>query len=305
MANERVFDEVDALTVNSVEVGGINSIGITQGHIDTVESDDGNQGPAVRSRGGQKVDLSLVSTDVIDLIALLISTPATAIFYGRESGAATYVKSTIGTATSKLVMHTGALRLSRGAYAQMTVDGTVRSDGADTFTEICKHEDGQSAPTLVFPARLWKPTALTHGTIAVLHPVDANIRITPVLRQDYGDGDAGLSAFDIAGWKVAVEATVRDSDAYLTNSYDICTQLLDQGTKDLVIALEGVGQQGNQELTLRNCAFESRRKAAGKDYTGHTLSGGLQFEDPDSPYTMRTIDHATPAERLINFATPA
>ena len=170
MANKRVFDEVEDASVNGVNLGGVSAISVGQSYMEELESDDGGDGPDDYSASGQRTDIDINSTDVLQLIALLISTPAAAVFSGHESGTApgTYVKSTIGTGNSKIVCHTGQLTLSRGAYANMSVNGTVRTDGTEAFSAIAKHEVGVAAPTLQFPARLWKPTGMTHGAQAIL-----------------------------------------------------------------------------------------------------------------------------------------
>lgn len=302
MANERVFDEVEGLQVNGITVGGLTSAGVTQGYMDQLEAENGGQGPDAYDEGGQRVDLSLTTTDVLQLIPLLIATPATAFFYGHESGAATFTKATIGTANSKLRMHTASLRVSRGAYAQMTLDGTVAGNGTEEFEAICVYADGQSAPTLSYPLMIWKPTALAHGALSVYHPMDLSLRLTPRLLTRYGDTDVGLTALDVAGWNAAVEITVHDSGKYSTSSHEVCTQLLVAGIADLVVDLEGVGQTPDKVLTLRNCKFRQRRKNTQRGDTGHTVSGILQWRDPLTPWTVRTLDHETPATRLVDIA---
>lgn len=302
MANQRVFDEVEALTVNSTNVGGINSVSVEQSYMDNIQADGGGAGPDAYDEAGEKVTVSIASTDVLQLIPLLISTPATCLFYGHESGATTYTKATVGTAKSKLVCHTGRLGVTRTGHAAMNIDGTIRSDDAETFEDICTYLDGQSAPTLHYPGRIWKPTALAHGSITVLHPVSLNVRITPRLLQRYGDTDVGLTALDVAGHDVSVDLTVHDSGVQGVTAYEVMTELIKQGTKDLTVDLEGVGATADQVLTLRNCRWRRRGKSTQRGDTSHSLSGVLQWIDPESPYTARTLDHETPATRLINIA---
>lgn len=301
--NKRVFDDVEDVSVNGINLGGLSAIAIAQSYMDEVEADDGGQGPDEYSESGERTDIDINSSDVLELIPLLISTPGTAEFSGHESGTApaTYVKSTIGTAASKIVCHTASLNVSRGAFATMSVQGTVRTDGVETFSAVAKHEVGQAAPTLQYPARLWKPTGMTHGAQTILHPVDFSMAISPRrLLVLYDGDDVGVTVVDIPGWTITGGLTVHDSSKDGVNDWDVMTKLIAAGLADLTIAVEGVGSQGDMNLIVRNVKFRKRDKRSGRQVTQHALTWVAQFRDPGG--TERTVDAAISADRMVNFA---
>jgi len=257
------------------------------------------------------VDLSITTRDILKMIPVLIATPATALFYGRQSGVTgdNWTKATIGSGNSPLVMHAASLSLSRTAYGQVQLDGTVRSDGTEAQTALLAFLDAQAAPTETLPNYLWQIQSVSHdpgGTpLTIVHPVDLTLRVTGILRTDYGDTDVGLSAVDIAGYRYALDLTVCDSGKDGANSWQTVSALIANGTKDLAITIQGVGQQATQTLTIRNVKFTGNTKTMGRDYTGHRTTGVINRLDPGAAPTLRTIDAATPADRIINFADAA
>lgn len=303
MANKRIYDEVDGLKVNAMPIGGVTAINTEQGYVHEVDSlSDGVAGPSDVDQAGQRVTFSINTTDVINLIPLLISTPSGAEWYGHESGAATYGKATL----VNPVCHSGRFAAALGSYATITVDGQCRfANATDTFDNIEGFLAGQSGPTLTHPSRLWQPKSAAHGALSPLHVQALSFNVAGRLMEGYDGGDKGLTAVDVAGYGVVgVELTIRDVTQQTgPPTHDIATALMKNGVKDLVVAFEGVGTTPNYNLTLRNCKFASRRKATGRDWTGWTMGAKLQWRDPTgSPPVIRTLVDATPANRLIDFA---
>ena len=288
MANKRIYDEVDGLKVNTISTGGVTSVNTEQSYADEADSiGDGMAGPSDVDQAGQQVTFSINTSDVLQLIPLLISTP---------SAAATLVKP---------VCAAGRFAAARGSYATITVDGQCRfANSDDTFEDVEGFTAGQSAPTLTHPSLLWQPKNAVHGALSPLHTQSLSFNIPRRLIVDYSDGDKGTTAVDVGKYGVVgVELAIRDVTQTGSPPHDMATALMKNGFKDLVIGFEGVGDTPDYNLTLRNCQFRNRRKTTGQGWTGWALSGALQWRDPTgSPPTIRTLDNATPANRLINFA---
>jgi hypothetical protein len=308
MANKRVFDEVHGLTFNGGEdevlIGGITSIETTQSYAVNVDSvQDDFEGPSDVSQAGQQVAFSVASTDVLKLIDLLIGEFTGAEWHGRESGAATYGKGTL----VNPVPYAGRFSAAKGSYATISADGMCRfAAAADTFDDVEGWEDGVAVdPTLTDPSRLWRPQSCTHGSLEPLHVESIGFTIPGRIITDFGDDDMGMTAVDRAGYGVVgVDLTIRDTTKQTgPPTHDIATALIKNGVADLAVTFEGVGKTANKILNLRNLVFRSKRKTTGRDWTGFTLSGVLQWMDPDDPWTKRLLT-GTEADRLIYWSDP-
>ena len=299
----RVYDEVAGLIVNSVSIGGVSRIETSQSHRNNVESKgDGDAGAAEVDQAGQIVDFSFATEDALKLIDLLNATPASAEWFGHESGAATYAKGSL----VNPVCHSGQFNAALGSYATIAVNGTCKfPNAAATFDDVEGFLGGQSAPTQTYAGRQWQPGDAVHNTLTALHVQSLSFNISPreVLR-DCDAGDMGMTAVDLAPWNVVgVELAVRDTTQQTgPPTHDIGTALMKNGVQDLVVPLIGVGSTANKTLTLRNCRFRSKRRTGGNGWTGFALSAVLGWADPNDPWTKRTLNDGTPANRLIDFA---
>lgn len=301
--NKRVYDEVDGLKINTISIGGVTGIDVEQSHAVEIDSvSDGVDGPSDADQAGQQVTFTIITTDVIQLIPLLISTPGSAEWFGHESGAATYGKGTL----VNPVCHSGAFSSALGSYATITVNGQCRfPTAASTFKDVEGWLAAQQGPTLTHPSKLWQPKSAVHGALEPLHVQALNFNIPGRLMTDHDGGDKGITAVDVAGYTLgAVDLTIRDSTQQTgPPTHDMATALIENGKNDLVVSFEGVGDTPDYNLTLRNMVFRRKRKTGGRGWSGHALNGVQQWRDPTgSPPTIRKIDHATAAERLINFA---
>lgn len=306
MPNNRIYSEVDGLVANGVAVGGVTAITTEQGYVDNIDSEnDGTDGPSDVDQAGQQVAGSVETTDVLQGIPLLLSTPTTAVFFGKESGAATWGKTTL----ANPVFHALRFAAQRGQYASIGVDFQCRfAAAADTFDDVEVFLRAQTVPTLTHPGRLWRPGSATHGSdpgLTAVHVQGITFTLAGRLLVDFDGDDLGTTVVDVAGYGAgAVELTIRDL-AQQTGppTHEIATALMNNGVQDLVIGLKGVGDTADKTLTLRNCTFNQSRKSTGRDFTGRTISGRLQWRDPTgAPPVIRTIDDATAADRLIDFA---
>lgn len=306
MANKRIYDEVDGLKFNGaspISVGGVTSISTEQGYVHNIDSrNDGVDGPSDVDSAGQKVTFSVQTEDVLQIIPLLIATFTSVEWFGHESGTSTYGKGTL----ANPVLHSGRFTAGLGSYATISMDGQCRfGAAADTFDDVEGFLDGQTVPTLTHPGRQWQPGNAVHGALTALHVQSLGFNIAGRVLEDYDAGDMGTTAVDVAGYgAVGVDLTIRDAAKQAGSpTHNLATALMKNGIADLVVPLLGVGDTADKTLTLRNCKWRSYRRAGGRDWTGFTLSGVLQWRDPTgSPPVIRTLGDATPAARLINFA---
>lgn len=308
MANQRIYDEVDGLkfTTSDIEVGGVTSIGTEQSFTHNVDSlSDGVQGPSDADEAGQRETFRIVTTDVMQGIPILIGTHASMQFFGHESGVAppnNYGKVVLIVP----VPHALDFQAQRGQYATATIDGMCRFNlAASEFADVEGFTEHQAAPTLRHPLRLWQPKSVVHGSLLPSAVQSVAFSLAGRVLEDYGDTDKGMTAVDVAGFALgAVTLTIRDSGQQTgPPTHNMPTALLKNGVKDLVVSFEGVGDTPDAVLTLRNCKFRKSARAGGRDWSGYTLSGVMQWRDPSgAPPLIRTINDATPADRLINFA---
>lgn len=296
-----IFDEVEGLVVNSVNVGGITSIGTEQSHLHTVDSEgDGEDGPSDASEAGQQVTFNIVTSDVLQGIPLLIATPASAVWYGHEVGVATYGKGSL----VNPVCHALSFDSRLGGYAAITVQGDCQfPNAAATYDDVEGFVIGQPPPSLTHPSRQWQPHNAVHGSFTAYEIMGLTFGVRGKVRRHYRGNDKGVTTVAVAGYGlVEVTLTIRDTQVQAgPPSHDFGAALMNNGVQNLVVDFEGVGDTADKTLTLRNCKFRGKRKTAGRDWTGHTLNGVLQWRDP-SGGTIRKLDDATPANRLINWA---
>lgn len=306
MANKRLFDDVQGLVVNTIDVGGATSVAVTADHVHKIDSrEDSVQGTSVVSDSGQRVDVDIRTTDVMKMVSLLASAPGALNCKARESGAATYGLLEVAPAPhGVLVMHSANFSCSRDRYAALGVRGTVRfASNAKTFADVVKFTAAQTAPTIAQPSRLWQPTAMAHdgdATIAILHATEASFDITGRVLTDYGDDDLGMVAVDVADYD-AITGTITIRDASVATGQQVAQQLVGNGVGDLSITLEGVAEVATKTLLLRNVKFRSYERTGGKDYTSWRVPFAAQWRDAANPYTIRTLTDATPANRMVNF----
>ncbi len=296
-----IFDEVEGLVMNAVNVGGLTSIGTDQGYAHTVDSEaDGQDGPSNASEAGQRLTYNLVTSDVLRGIPLLIATPTSALWYGHEVDAATYGKGSL----VNPVCHALSFDSRLGSYATITVQGQCKfPNAAATFDDVEGFVIGEAAPSLTHPNRQWQPRSAVHGSLTAQEVMGLTFNVRGKLLEHYRGGDKGTTVMVVAGYGlVEVTLTIRDTQVQAgPPSHDLGTALMKNGVQSLVVNFEGVGDAADKTLTLRNCKFRTKRKAAGRDWSGHTLSGVLQWRDATGG-TVRTLDDATPADRLINWA---
>jgi len=304
MANTRIFDEVDGLKFvgvttpdDDIIVGGVTSIGTEQGYDE--ESDgvsNGIAGPDDVSQAGQKVTIDLATTDVLTAIDLLNNDLASAEWFGHEATTAKYGKASL----VKPVFTSVRLSAADG-FASISAQGEcVFPDAAATFDDVEGFLGGQNAPTLKHPSRLWQVSNAVYGALSAEHVKGLSLNIPGVALRDRNGTDIGMTSIVLARYGVVeVELTIRDSTPAGTPKHDLATQMMLAAMNDLTVDFAGVAETPDKTLNMRNVKFTRRRAARGRDWTGHTLSGKLQWRDPLTAFTARTLNHTTDAERLI------
>ncbi len=300
MSNKRVYDEVQGLVMNGVSVGGVTSIEVEEGYSSEQKSEfDGAQGPTALENAGAFVKATVRTTDITKAIALLISTPGTAEWFAAESGLATFSKASLVAP----VFHKLDMRFNR-ENAVATLEARCRFPASNADIEnVHALLAAQTAPTRTHPNRLHKVLAADHGLQGVLHIEDLSVSVAGRLLTDWGDEDIGETAVDVAGFgDVSVNATFKDSSQISSGpGYDLRTALIKNGVKDLVVELGGVAEVADAVMTLRNCKWRGGVRSGAEGYSRLTMRGELQYRDPATPFTIRTINHATAATRLINI----
>lgn len=315
MANIRVYDDVEDLTINSVNVGGVTSIAINQDYVDTARSETSGygsttaaQGPEAVGMSGERTTLSFATSDVTQMVDLLKSTPGEVSWHGHESGAATYGTTTIAPAApgnAAVLVHSASLSFSRGAYGVLSFDAIVRTDGAEGWSDYIKYVDAAVAPTLNPTARLWKPLTVTHTAVSITQIMSMDLTVTGRVLEDYSSDGVGVIA-DLAGWSsVTGNFVTREQDESAELGYDLGTKAMELAfgaTSSLAVSLEGVGESVAQTLTILNVHLTSRARTGGHDWTGNSYGFEAQWRDPTTPWAERTLDAAVATDRLINFA---
>ncbi|KPL10733.1 hypothetical protein AMJ85_05285 [candidate division BRC1 bacterium SM23_51] len=304
MANTRHYEKVLGCVVNTVNVGELTSVTVVEDYLRKIQTvRDGLQGPGRHDQAGQMVRVTMVTTDILEMINVLISTPGTMVFYGKESGKTTYAKETI---TAPL-FHALTFNASKAGYAIVSLKAECQfANATDTFDEIVVPLDGQTAPSRTAPERLWRPTTCVYGALEPAHIESFSLTLPGVLLTDDDGGYIGVAVLEKPGYgDPTFTLVIRDSAKQVAGSYDIGTALMQAAAlESLVVGFEGVGSVEDQELTLRNAQFLTKQEAHGTDWTGHTLTGALDYLDSDGT-TVRTLDAQTPADRLINWAAAA
>lgn len=310
LINKRVYDEVQGLVFagaglsgSALAVGGITNITVEEGYeSDIKNSFDGAQGPTAHEVAKAFVKSTIRTTDVLKMIDLLISLPgaASSEWLGPQSGAVTFIKGTL----AGYVFHALDFQ-ANDDFAVATLQAQHRfANSIDDFEAVHTFVTGVAGPvTRTHPDRLYRIKSCTHGGQAILHVQDMSFRLAARLITDSGDGDVGQTAIERGDFNdIGVSLSFRDSSKHASGSYDLATQILKAGSADLVVVLDGAGELVDKKITLRNCKFTNRQRIAQEGWTGFKLTGSLVFRDPATPFTVRTVNHATPATRMIDVA---
>lgn len=308
LTNNRILNEVQGLKFTGVVtpgddvlIGGVTSVEDTQDFEEkAASSGDGMGGSSDIDQSAQRVDVSVATEDALKGIPLMINALASMEYFGKESGASTYQKMTI----LKPRFHSLGFSAARSQHATINLQATCQfGDAADEFEDVVTPLAAQPTPTLTDPGRVWRMKNLRFGSLTPQHLQSIGFNLRRQVDVDWNDDDLGITAVDVTGGVIDVDVFIRDSKIQTgPPTHDIAAAIIKAGTDDLLVDLEGVGNQADATLTIRNVKFASRRKASQRGYSGWRVSGTALWQDPLTPFTQRTLDHATPADRMINFA---
>jgi hypothetical protein len=277
-----------ALSTNGVAVGGLASMAFNASFQDVVVSEaDGAVGAEDVDRAGMSIGVTCECTDVKKSNAILDAAVATTTFYGRESHATTYKLITV----EDIVWMAMNLTLSKNADGRLSLNGLVRPpDGSTGLDDIIVPTGAQSAPSLTYPARLFRPHngSFDPGSpITITHLESIGLSLTAEQFQDYADDDIGMTSVDRGGFgALQVTATFKDRSQ--------AEALLDAARGVLTLDLVGRAGGDEQTLTVNNLLWTGISENKGKDYWSYTLTGsaGWRKHDPVTPinYTLNSTN---------------
>lgn len=285
-----------ALTTNGVNVGGLASMGFNANFQDVVVSEpDGAVGAEDVDRAGMTIGVTCECTDVKKAASILDAAVGTTTFYGRESHATTFKLITV----ADIVWAAMNMTLNKNADGRLSLTGLVRPpDGATGLDDIIVPTAGQNAPTLTYPARLFRPHngSFNAGSpIPITHLESITLALTAEQFQDYGDDDIGMTAVDRGGFgPLQVTAGFKD--------YTQAEALLDASRGVLTLDLVGRAGGDEQTLTVNNLLWHGIQETKGKEYWNYTLTGSAGWRKNAMTPVLYTL---TSTDKLFEIADKA
>ena len=287
MANNRVFN-VQGLNTNGQAVGGLAALGFDAAYSDIIRSSgDGAIGVEDVDRAGLGVGVSLESTDVMKVNAILAAAVGNTTFSGKESGNTKWQNATV----PGIVWHGADVNLGKAADGTLSMRGAVRfADGTTTLADVIRILGGQtSAPTQTYPARLYRPHGAAFNPGAAINPVhleSVRLSLSANLLQEYGDDDVGMTAVDIIDWNdLAVTLVYKDASQIAAS--DRSTELMAAGRGVLTVPLLGRGCMAGKTLTVNNLLWTGVSHQKGREYWLFTMTGSASWRKPDATaYTL-------------------
>jgi len=297
MANKRVF-QAQALTVNTVAVGGLARISFDATYRDVIRSrPDGAFGVEDVDRTGLVIGVTIDCTDVVKINQLLASTPGDMTFYAKESGTATFHKYTIVSADAKTVLTGGRLSFPKNADGTLSLSGRLAvTDGTKDLKDVLKVDDAEAAPVLTYPVRLQRPHNASFDpdgadpAIAPIHLESVELSLDAVVIDDYADADVAVTAVDVVGWN-PLRTTFSHKDASPSGVVpigDISGKLMGAVRGVLTVLLLGRGGAANKTLTVNNLLFTGARPEFGDGYGTFGMSGESGWKNGATTYAMNS-----------------
>lgn len=301
--------KVGGLTIGVTAIGGLQSV-TPRFSFENVHATpaDGAIGPETISLSKLKLDINVVSSDVLKAIGALTSTNGVVKFALLQSGAATG-----HTTTGAYVVWTGlGLDFSEEDDATMTLDGTFRDpdnealttmsllleamlDRADTVT-ITPPANYPAGFTQTFPTRMYRPNTCTFVPSTGTDPDDdipiPNIKsvrydVAAKVLTDADDNSIGLVAVDIPTWDIGrVSITYRHGGLYDSATHAegavgnvLAARLIQAIDGRLKFNLTGrVGGAFNaNSCKITGLKFTDYTETAGPEFSEFTLSGQCAY----------------------------
>ena len=279
MPNLRTF-LVQGLKLNAVDVAGLASLSLSGDFTVVQGRPDGGLGIEEVSRGGLSCSFSAQCADVSSVNAILGAAKADTIFYGKESGAATYRKYTIPSSVAWIVLNSMNLSLSSRDHGSLSLNGKISFlDGTKTLVDALTSVAAQAAPTLVHPIRLSKPNSVSFDPIAAgegtnvtpKHTSAVSLSLSGETIEDYSDTDLS-TVVDFVRWN-ALEVSWTFRDASVTSGSNIVAALLGKSYGTLTVLVDALGGQAGKTLTVNNVLWKGYEQRDAKDYSEFTIKG--------------------------------
>lgn len=301
MANSRTF-RAEAVTTNgATALGGVTTITTRARFLDIVTSQpDGSIG-AVVDRRGQAVEIEMESTDVAKGFTVLNGAEQATVFSTKESGAATYQRRTTGVT----VLNRLSMQFARERDATMRLSGQCRFGSGEDVTDIITALAAQTAPTVVIPARLYRPfsaiwTETQEDPVTLAHVEALSLSLQAGLISDQNDVDLGTEAVDRVEFE-PLEVTLTIRDFGVSGGLDRAVNTLAAGLGTLAVSLRGRGGAANKTLTIRNLQWRDASPEHGPGYSQAVLSGVAGWHDL-RPAANPAVFTLTGANALAAFA---
>lgn len=300
MANQRTF-QVQGLELNGVAIGGLATIQFNATYGNVIESaSDGAIGAEDVDRAGLAIGVTISCTDVTKVNAALVAAVGNTIFWGKESGAATYHKYTV----PGIVLTGMNLNLSKVVDATLQLTGRVRlADGAKDLDDVLAltAADAGAAMVSTYPARLYRPNTASFDpegadpAIAPIHVESVGLSLAANVLEDFSDTDIGMTAVDIGGWR-ALQVTLGHRDTKAESPSHINAKLMGAARGVLTVVLLGRAGAANKTLTANNLLWTGSTQQDRADYSEFTLAGGCGWKAGATTYAINTGD------KLFSFA---
>ncbi|MCJ7778634.1 MAG: hypothetical protein MUP16_10005 [Sedimentisphaerales bacterium] len=288
--NKRVYHP-QAMTINTVAVGGIMTVAVQEGYENIVRSSpDGLQGPPIVDRECQFCRGTIVVQDWIDAVLLLLGTIGTCIFYERISGVAATTGYTMHTLTNP-VIHTITLTFNKGGYATVSANFECKAnDETETIADMHAMTDTHAAPTYVPASRGgWRIISAVLGAINIYHLTGFTFTITLPLVKACKDEDIAYTAVDARLDGLTATGLINFQDSEITASQLKVQQLLLASAEDLIITVVQSPGTGNKVITIANIIFtgDGENYDVNAEFTGYSANYEVN-NDPAAPLTLGT-----------------
>ncbi len=298
MANSRVYNAQALKVVTpNITIGGMASAGISPSYRDVIQSrGDGAAGVEDVDRAGLRIGTSFEASDVTKVNAILDAAESDVSFSGKESASTNWHHALI-----KRNTFTGMnLNFPFNADASMSLTGVLRAalvtDGMAQHVVITTNT---TAPTVVYPTRLYRPYGVAFGLSSPLAPVhmqSVQLALTAEVLEDYGDRDLAIMAVDRLFWN-PLQVTLAFRDFSKSSGVDMASRMLDRGREQLTLGLSGRAGAADKTLTIENLLFTGEPNITkGRDYWEFSLTGLAAWKSGATVYTMNA------SNKLFSFA---
>ena len=307
MANTRTYKCIGLVT-NGVSVGGLATLSFDGRQAVLASPGHGAIGAEDVDRLPLSCDVALQCQDPDKGLAILNATPASTLWSIRNSGvveATGYTDCEVATANAKIVWASADLNFPFGSDGTLDLRGKIQfAAGTKKMEDVIDETPGQVAPTLVFPARLYRPNTLSftpegEDAIAPDHCQSVALSLNRQVIESAGDADVCMSSVDPLEWS-ALQVTVTFESGEFVDPSNIMAQLTAAGRGVLTLNLEGRAGAPQQTLTINNLLWHDGGKTDRSDgYAEHRLTGSAGWRKYDAETPVLYDLNATP---LFSFA---